>query len=123
LHWAELTLPHPCIYRDPSQLSLRRHPSLCNSSSMSILTPHIQVTRGVCPHDCPDTCAMRVTVQNGVAIKVQGDPEHLPTHGALCTKVSRYPERTHHPERVLYPLKRRGPKGSGLYARVGWDEA
>ena len=79
--------------------------------------------RAACPHDCPDTCAIRVTVENGRAIKVQGDPDHPPTHGALCTKVSRYPERTYHAERVLHPLKRVGPKGSGQFVQVGWDEA
>ena len=66
---------------------------------------------------------MRVTVQDGVAIKVQGDPDHPPTHGALCTKVSRYPERTYHPARVLHPMKRSGPKGSGQFVRVTWAEA
>ncbi len=91
------------------------------------------IVRAVCPHDCPDTCAIRVTVQDGRAIKVQGDPEHPPTHGALCTKVSRYPERTYHAERVLHPLKRIGPKrsrsdpvgtpGSGQFTRVTWAEA
>jgi anaerobic selenocysteine-containing dehydrogenase len=81
------------------------------------------ITRGACPHDCPDTCALRITVQDGRAIKVQGDPDHPPTHGALCTKVSRYTERSYHAERVLHPLKRSGPKGSGQFVRVGWDEA
>ncbi|HKW84990.1 MAG TPA: molybdopterin-dependent oxidoreductase, partial [Burkholderiaceae bacterium] len=79
--------------------------------------------RAACPHDCPDTCAIRVTVQDGRAVKVQGDPDHPPTHGALCTKVSRYPERTYHPERVLHPLKRVGPKGSGRFEPVSWDSA
>ena len=79
--------------------------------------------RAACPHDCPDTCAIRVTVVDGVAIKVQGDPDHPPTQGALCTKVSRYPERTYHAERVLHPMKRVGAKGSGRFVRVGWDEA
>ncbi|MBT9523821.1 MAG: molybdopterin oxidoreductase family protein [Rhizobacter sp.] len=83
--------------------------------------------RAACPHDCPDTCAMRVTVENGRAIRVQGDPDHPPTHGALCTKVSRYTERTYHAERVLFPLKRSGPKGkkegSGQFVRVSWQEA
>ena len=79
--------------------------------------------RGACPHDCPDTCALVTTVQDGVAIKVHGNPEHLHTHGVLCTKVSRYTERTYHPERLLFPLKRVGPKGSGQFARVSWDEA
>ncbi len=76
-----------------------------------------------CPHDCPDTCAIRVTVEDGVAVRVQGDPDHPPTHGALCTKVARYTERTYHPERLLHPLRRSGPKGSGRFTRVGWDEA
>ncbi len=79
--------------------------------------------RAACPHDCPDTCAIRVTVENGRAIKVQGDPDHPPTHGALCTKVSCYPERTYHPERVLHPMKRSGPKGSGRFQPASWDEA
>ncbi|MDE2306131.1 MAG: molybdopterin oxidoreductase family protein [Gammaproteobacteria bacterium] len=76
-----------------------------------------------CPHDCPDTCAIRVTVENGVAIRVQGDPEHPPTHGALCTKVARYTERTYHPERLLHPLRRTGAKGGGRFERITWDEA
>ena len=66
---------------------------------------------------------MRVTVQDGRAIKVQGDPDHPPTHGALCTKVSRYPERTYHPERLLFPLRRVGPKGLGRFERVSWEDA
>jgi anaerobic selenocysteine-containing dehydrogenase len=82
-----------------------------------------KVVRGACPHDCPDTCALRVTVENGRVIRVQGDPDHPPTHGSLCNKVSRYAERTHHPERVLHPLKRVGPKGSGRFERIGWDQA
>jgi anaerobic selenocysteine-containing dehydrogenase len=82
-----------------------------------------RTVRAACPHDCPDTCAIRVTVRDGVAIKVQCDPDHPPTHGALCTKVSRYTERTYHPQRVLHPLRRCGPKGSARFEQVGWDEA
>jgi anaerobic selenocysteine-containing dehydrogenase len=96
---------------------------------MSTATASVTV-RGACPHDCPDTCALRVTVDNGRAVKVQGDPDHPPTHGALCTKVSRYTERSYHPERVLYPLKRVRPKsgpgaaaGAAAFERVGWAEA
>ncbi len=89
----------------------------------STISATVTTVRAACPHDCPDTCAMRVTVQNGVAIKVVGDPNHPPTHGALCTKVSRYPERTYHPERVLHPMKRVGPKGAGHFVAVSWDEA
>ena len=81
------------------------------------------IVQGACPHDCPDTCALKITVEAGRVIKVAGDPDHPPTHGALCTKVSRYPERTYHPERVLTPLKRTGPKGSGQFSPVSWDEA
>jgi anaerobic selenocysteine-containing dehydrogenase len=97
--------------------STRRDP-VCNSSRMKSIT-----VRAACPHDCPDTCAIRVTVEDGRAVRVQGDPDHPPTHGALCTKVSRYTERSYHPERVLHPLKRSGPKGSGQFVRVSWEEA
>ncbi|ANC44299.1 molybdopterin-dependent oxidoreductase [Pandoraea pnomenusa] len=87
------------------------------------MTTNTHVVRAACPHDCPDTCALHVTVENGVAIKVQGDPEHPTTNGVLCTKVSRYTERTYHPDRLLHPLKRVGPKGGGQFVQVGWDEA
>jgi anaerobic selenocysteine-containing dehydrogenase len=86
-------------------------------------THGITPVRGACPHDCPDTCALLTTVENGVALRVQGNPAHRHTDGALCTKVSRYTERTYHPERLLQPLKRSGPKGSGRFEPVGWDEA
>src|SRR3954471_15181074 len=79
--------------------------------------------RATCPHDCPDTCALLVTVEDGVAIAVKGDPDHPTTHGALCTKVSRYTERTYHPDRVLTPLRRVGPKGAGQVEAVGWGAA
>jgi anaerobic selenocysteine-containing dehydrogenase len=82
-----------------------------------------EFARAVCPHDCPDTCAMRVTVENGRAVKVVGDPDHPPTQGVLCTKVSRYPERVHHPARLTTPMKRIGAKGEGRFAPIGWDEA
>ncbi len=85
--------------------------------------PATKIVRGACPHDCPDTCALQVTVRGGIAIKVQGDPDHPPTHGALCTKVSRYTERSYDPARVLTPLRRTGPKGSGQFAPCSWDEA
>ncbi|APW45547.1 molybdopterin-containing oxidoreductase family protein [Rhodoferax antarcticus] len=78
---------------------------------------------GACPHDCPDTCSMLTTVENGVAVKVQGNPNHPHTDGALCAKVSRYTERTYHPERTLQPMKRVGTKGSGQFEPVSWDEA
>ena len=83
---------------------------------------HRQVL-GACPHDCPDTCSLLTTVVDGKAIKVQGNPDHPQTDGVLCTKVARYTERTYHPERLLQPLKRTGPKGSGQFAPVSWDSA
>jgi anaerobic selenocysteine-containing dehydrogenase len=78
---------------------------------------------GACPHDCPDTSSLLTTVKDGVAIKVQGNPNHPLTDGVLCTKVSRYTERTYHPDRVLRPMKRIGPKGSGQFQQVSWEEA
>jgi len=81
------------------------------------------IIRGACPHDCPDTCAMLVTVRDGRATEVRGDPEHPFTRGALCVKVNDYVERVYSPERVLYPLRRVGPKGGGRFERIGWDAA
>lgn len=87
------------------------------------MTDTLETIRGACPHDCPDTCSLVTQVVGGVAVKVQGNPEHPQTGGVLCTKVSRYTERTYHPDRVLTPLRRTGPKGSGLFEAVSWDEA
>ncbi|WP_153099308.1 molybdopterin-containing oxidoreductase family protein [Paraburkholderia hayleyella] len=87
---------------------------------MSVLP---EFSRAVCPHDCPDTCAMRVTVENERVIKVNGDPDHPPTNGVLCTKVSRYAERVHHPQRLTVPMKRVGPKGVGRFEPITWDHA
>ncbi|MGM9483473.1 molybdopterin-containing oxidoreductase family protein [Roseateles sp. NT4] len=79
---------------------------------------------GACPHDCPDTCALQVTVEDERVIKVQGRAEHPNTHGALCTKVSRYPERTYHAERLLHPLKRVSKKTEApQFVQVTWAEA
>jgi anaerobic selenocysteine-containing dehydrogenase len=84
---------------------------------------HTVIVRGACPHDCPDTCALLTTVEDGIAVKVQGNPDHPQTDGVLCTKVSRYTERTYHAERILQPLKRIGPKGLGRFEPVAWDAA
>ena len=75
-----------------------------------------RTVRVVCPHDCPDTCAMLVTVQAGRATRVAGDPDHPVTQGFLCTKVNRYVERTYHRDRLQYPMRRAGPKGAGRAA-------
>jgi anaerobic selenocysteine-containing dehydrogenase len=79
--------------------------------------------RAVCPLDCPDTCALLVTVEDGVATAVKGDPDHPTTAGVLCTKVSRYTERTYHEDRLLHPLRRVGKKGEGKFERISWEEA
>ena len=82
-----------------------------------------EVVRAACPHDCPDTCAMEVTVENGRAVKIRG-AEDLPfTNGALCTKVAHYLERVYSDQRLLHPMKRVGRKGEGRFERISWDEA
>ena len=81
------------------------------------------VVRAACPHDCPDTCALLVTVEDGVATEVRGDPDHPFTDGSLCTKVAHYAERTYAPDRLKYPLKRTGRKGEGRFERITWDQA
>src|SRR5271169_3166661 len=89
----------------------------------AVSAPPRRVIRGACPHDCPDTCALQITVENGRAIKVEGAPDHPTTRGTLCTKVARYLDRTYSPARLLHPLRRAGPKGSGRFVRTSWDEA
>ena len=79
--------------------------------------------RAVCPHDCPDTCSMLVTVEDGRAVRMAGDPDHPFTNGFLCTKVAKYVERTYHDGRVLHPQIRVGKKGEGKFRRATWDEA
>ncbi|MCB0191709.1 MAG: molybdopterin-dependent oxidoreductase [Anaerolineae bacterium] len=90
---------------------------------MSTQTSSDKITRGACPHDCPDTCAWQVMVQNGTAIKLVGDSDHPFTRGVLCAKVDHYLERVYSPERILYPMRRVGAKGEGKFERVSWDEA
>src|SRR5262245_27158314 len=82
-----------------------------------------RVAKVVCPHDCPDTCVMTVTVEDGRAVAIGGDPEHRFTPGFLCAKVNHYLDRVYSPERILHPLKRVGRKGEGRFERISWDEA
>ncbi|CAH0308312.1 Dimethyl sulfoxide reductase DmsA [Massilia sp. Bi118] len=81
------------------------------------------LVRATCPHDCPDTCAILVTVEDGVATEVKGDPDHPTTAGVLCTKVSRYVDRTYHPDRLLTPMRRVGRKGEGRFEPITWEQA
>jgi anaerobic selenocysteine-containing dehydrogenase len=92
-------------------------------SALSLAESDTRIVRGACPHDCPDTCATVTTVEHGRATRIAGDPDHPFTSGFLCAKVNRYLERTYHPDRLLYPMRRTGKKGSGSFVRVSWDEA
>ncbi len=105
-----------------------------------------QVVHAACPHDCPDACGVLITVEDGRATKIQGDPEHPVTRGFLCAKVAKYLDRVYSPERVLYPMRRIGAKGpeqrsfaphdrvkdpvphsqeppADRWQRISWDEA
>src|SRR5512143_2033759 len=90
-----------------------------------------QVVHAACPHDCPDACGVLITVEDGRATKIQGDPAHPVTRGFLCAKVAKYLDRVYSPERVLYPMRRVAPKGARpgaaglheLFQRISWDEA
>ncbi|HKC65006.1 MAG TPA: molybdopterin oxidoreductase family protein [Pyrinomonadaceae bacterium] len=83
----------------------------------------LKIVHAACPHDCPDTCAMLVTVEDGQAVRVAGDPNHPFTRGFLCTKVANYEQRTHSPDRIRTCLKREGKKGEGRFREISWDEA
>ena len=83
----------------------------------------VQTFHGGCPHDCPDTCSMVYQVQDGKLIGVRGNPDHPMTRGGLCVKLKDYEKRHYHPDRLLYPMKRVGPKGSKQFERISWDEA
>ncbi len=78
---------------------------------------------GGCPHDCPDTCAMIFEVENGKLVSVHGNKEHPMTRGGLCVKLNDYEKRHYHPDRVLYPLRRTGPKGSKQFEQISWGAA
>lgn len=84
---------------------------------------NFKVVKAACPHDCPDTCAMLVTVEDGRAVRVVGDPDHPVTRGFLCTKVNNYEQRTHSPDRIATCLRRIGAKGEGRFEEISWDEA
>ena len=84
----------------------------------------LRTVYGACPHDCPDCCALETQVdEQGRAVTVRGRSDHPVTRGWLCAKVNRYLERVYHPERLLYPMHRVGPKGSGVFERISWEEA
>ena len=99
-----------------------------------------RVVHAACPHDCPDACGVLITVEDGRAVKVQGDPKHPVTRGFLCAKVAKYLDRVYSPDRVLYPMRRVAPKGplaaegpstslraasraTQAFERISWDAA
>jgi anaerobic selenocysteine-containing dehydrogenase len=85
--------------------------------------PGVRHVRGACALDCPDTCSWIVTVDRGEAVALRGDPSHPYTRGSLCNKVADYLTYARSPERIVYPMRRVGPKGSGEFVRISWDEA
>src|SRR5215470_12044155 len=87
-----------------------------------------QIVKAACPHDCPDACGVLITVEDGRATRIEGDPDHPVTRGFLCAKVTKYLDRVYSPERVLYPMRRVAAKGQGQgdagdFVRISWDEA
>src|SRR3974390_1251204 len=85
-----------------------------------------RVVHAACPHDCPDACGTLITVEDGRATRIQGDPTHPVPQGFLCAKVAKYLDRVYSPDRVLYPMRRVAPKGTGgetAFRRISWDEA
>lgn len=83
----------------------------------------MKVQRSVCPFDCPDRCGLLVHIKDNRVVKVQGDPEHPFTRGALCMKMAHYEQTVHAPDRLLTPLLRTGPKGEGVFTPISWEEA
>src|SRR3977135_585431 len=91
------------------------------------------VVHAACPHDCPDACGVLITIEDGRATKLEGDPAHPVTRGFLCAKVTKYLDRVYSPDRVLYPMRRKegapkGPCGPGtparqVFERISWDKA
>ena len=84
----------------------------------------LRIAPSVCPHDCTSTCALEVELLDACTIgRVRGSKRNTYTAGTICEKVARYAERVHHPDRLTHPLLRNGPKGSGQWKRIGWEEA
>src|ERR1043166_7750612 len=89
-----------------------------------LVRPNVEIRASACPHDCPSTCALEVEVLDGRSIgRLRGAEDNLYTAGVICAKVARYAERIHHPDRLLHPIVRTGPKGSGRFERISWDDA
>ena len=83
----------------------------------------MEIRHSVCALDCPDACSLLINVEDGRGSKLRGNPEHPVTRGFLCGKVARYLDREYSSDRLLYPLRRSGPRGSGRFERISWDQA
>ncbi len=79
--------------------------------------------KGACPQDCPDTCAMLYHVEDGKLAHVVGDPDNPLTNGRLCAKLKDFARHHSNPDRLLYPMRRSGPKGAGTFERISWEAA
>ena len=90
---------------------------------MSVEQPNERIVYGACQHDCPDNCAMEVLVRDGTVVSVKGRHDHPFTHGVLCAKVKTFEKRVYAPDRILHPMRRTGPKGTGQFERISWDDA
>src|SRR5262245_59969621 len=97
-------------------MSRSTHEEASSRSQSAGSDPAIRQVHGACPLDCPDTCSWIVTVKDGRAVKLQGNPDHAYTRGALCAKVNHFIEHTQLDDRLLYPLRRTGKKGEGKFA-------
>jgi anaerobic selenocysteine-containing dehydrogenase len=92
--------------------------------NQAVRLPNMRIGASACPHDCPSTCALEVEILDERTIgRVRGAPDNSYTAGVICAKVARYAERIHHPGRVTRPMRRTGPKGSGQFAPMSWDDA
>jgi anaerobic selenocysteine-containing dehydrogenase len=86
-------------------------------------TTKSKIVRSVCPFDCPDTCSLHVKIENDRIVSIDGNPDHPVTQGAICNKVRHLNERVYHEDRLLYPMRRVGPKGTLHFERISWEEA
>src|SRR5215475_1631589 len=115
--------------RKPSETCPRDCDTVTNARTRAQLTPlhmnaPLHIAPSVCPHDCTSTCALDVEIVDARTIgRVRGSQRNSYTAGVICEKVARYAERVHHPDRLLYPLLRNGPKGANQWKRITWSEA
>src|SRR4029453_16201899 len=104
-------------------LGLPKPQAVLGRTAMSVHVSETRVVRGACPQDCPDTCAFLYHVEDGKLVEVTGDPEHPMTRGGLCVKLKNFAEHHYNPDRLLHPMGRVGPKGSGQFERTTWEDA